>query len=318
MPIPTERTLSGGGPQGSTIGLLEYLSQSNTNTEGIPDRMKYKWLDDLTILEVVNLLTVGISSYNIKEHVPSDINTSNLYIEPRNLQTQQYINSISDWTEKMKMKLNHKKSSIMVFNFTEKYQFSSRLSMEETRLEFVQQCKLLGVIITSDLRWDENTKYLVKKANSRMELLRKLKCYNPPYSDLVNIYCLYIRSILEQSCTIWHSSLTQENITDLERIQKNALRNILQDKYIDYESALHTLKLETLENRRKKLMIKYSKQCLKIDQTKHLFPLNKTSHCMQIRKRNKYEINKTNTERYRKSTVPYIQRLLNEEQNMNL
>ena len=152
--------------------------------------MKYKWLDDLTILEVVNLLTVGISSYNIKEHVPSDIHTSNVYIDPRNLQTQQYINNISDWTEKRKMKLNHKKSSIMIFNFEDKYQFSSRLNMEGSRLEIVKQCKLLGVIITNDLKWDENTRYLVKKANSRMEILRKLKSYNPPYSDLVTIYCL--------------------------------------------------------------------------------------------------------------------------------
>ena len=32
----TERPLSGSGPQGSTLGLLEYISQSNDNTEGIP------------------------------------------------------------------------------------------------------------------------------------------------------------------------------------------------------------------------------------------------------------------------------------------
>ena len=125
-----------------------------------------------------------------------------------------------------------------------------------------------------------------------------------------------IRSILEQSCTIWHSSLTQENVTDLERIQKNALRNILQDKYTDYKTALEILNLETLEARRNKLMNRYSKQCLKLDQTKHLFPLKETFHCMQTRKGNKYELNKTYTERYRKSTVPFIQRLLNEEKNI--
>ena len=57
----TERKLSGSGPQGSTLGLLEYLSQSNDNTQNIPQDMKYKWLDDLSVLEVINLLT-GISS----------------------------------------------------------------------------------------------------------------------------------------------------------------------------------------------------------------------------------------------------------------
>ena len=57
------------------------------------------------------------------------------------------------------MKLNHKKSSVMVFNFTNKYQFSSRINMEGTRLEIVEQCKLLGVILTSDLKWEK--KYTV-------------------------------------------------------------------------------------------------------------------------------------------------------------
>ena len=32
--------------------------------------------------------------------------------------------------------------------------------------------KLLGVTITDDLKWKENTANIVKKANSRMQLLR--------------------------------------------------------------------------------------------------------------------------------------------------
>ena len=47
----TERKLSDSSPQGSTLGPLEYLSQSNDNTQNIPPDMKYKWLDDLYVLE---------------------------------------------------------------------------------------------------------------------------------------------------------------------------------------------------------------------------------------------------------------------------
>ena len=81
---------------------------------------------------------------------------------------------------------------------------------------------------------------------------------------------MYIRSIVEQLCNLWHSSLTKENRSDLERVQKNALRNILQEKYVDYETALSTLKLETIEIRREKLMIELGKKCLKISQLLHL------------------------------------------------
>ena len=118
---------------------------------------------------------------------------------------------------------------------------------------------------------------------------------------------------MEQSCTVWHSSLSRENTSDLERVQKNALRNILQEKYIDYGTALETLKLETLEKRREKLLLKYGKQCIKLEQTRNLLPLNENDHIMNTRSRNIYKETKCNTERYRKSAVPYIQRLLNKE-----
>ena len=48
-------------------------------------------------------------------------------------------------------------------------------------------------------------------------------------------YVLFIRSLLEQSATVWHSSLWQENIQDLERIQKSTCRIMLQDEYKRYK-----------------------------------------------------------------------------------
>ena len=60
---------------------------------------------------------------------------------------------------------------------------------------------------------------------------------------MVQIYISYIRSILEQSSTVWHSSLTQEDVDDLERVQKSAMRIILQEDYNTYEKALEILQL---------------------------------------------------------------------------
>ena len=36
---------------------------------------KFKFIDDLSILEVINLVMSGISSYNFKNHIASDIET---------------------------------------------------------------------------------------------------------------------------------------------------------------------------------------------------------------------------------------------------
>ena len=60
------RHIKGGGPQGATLGILEYLSQSNDNADCVNSEDKFKFVDDLTILEIVNLLTIGISTFHLK------------------------------------------------------------------------------------------------------------------------------------------------------------------------------------------------------------------------------------------------------------
>ena len=205
-------------------------------------------------------------------------------------------------------------SCALIFNFTQKYQFTSRLTMDGKPLDIVDHTKLLGLIVSNDLTWSRNTQYIIKRANSRMELLRRISKFNAPIKDLVQIYITYIRSILEQSCVIWHSTLTQDDCDSLERVQNNALRNILKERYIGYENSLHIFQLETLFKRREKLLYSFGKKSIHIEKTKHLFTRKKTIHEMNIRRPELYEVIHANTERLRNSTVPYIQRLLNKKE----
>ena len=122
-----------------------------------------------------------------------------------------------------------------------------------------------------------------KKANGRIELLRKVASFGTPAEDLKVIYILFIRSILEQSATVWHSSLTEENCNDLERIQKSALKVILQEKFQGYKKGLAQLGLQTLEERRKQLCLDFAKKCVKSDKLKHMFPKIIKSHEMITR-----------------------------------
>ena len=59
-----------------------------------------------------------------------------------------------------------------------------------------------------------------------------------------------MRSIMEQSCVVWHGSLTAENWKDLERVQENALRIIYKNECTQYKEALEDINLESLEDRR--------------------------------------------------------------------
>ena len=112
---------------------------------------------------------------------------------------------------------------------------------------------------------------------------------------------------------MWHSGLTNENAEDLERIQKNALKIILQEEYKSYENALKVLDLEKLDERREKLCLQFAKKCLSHEKMKNLFPLNNKTHTMVTRFQEMYEINHANTQRLQKSPIVYMQNLLNEK-----
>ena len=53
-----------------------------------------------------------------------------------------------------------------------------------------------------------------------MKLLNRAASLTSNVNDLKSIYLTYVRSILEQSADVWHSSLTRKNRKDLERLQK--------------------------------------------------------------------------------------------------
>ena len=299
--LSTERKLPGGGPQESTGGLISYMSQSTTSANFVPPDHRYKFVDDLTILEIINLVSVGISAYNFKTHVASDIGIDQYFISPQNLESNQYLKKISEWTDSKRMKLNGEKSSLMIFNETKNYQVTTRLELENSFLNILEDTKLLGVVISADLTWRKNTKRIVQKSYQRIIILKKLFEFNVPEVDLLNIYILFIRSMLEQSCVVWHSSITQEEETDLERVQKVCLKIILKEKYETYEKALERTKLEKLVDRRTKLCLKFAKKCTENEDTKSMFPINPSLHSMETRKHEKYYVQKSKTERLAKS-----------------
>ena len=307
------RKLNGGGPQGALWGILEYLSQSNENTNFISKDKKFKFIDDLSFLELINLLSIGLSSYNFHGHVASDIPTNGYFIANENLKTQEYLKKISEWTSENKMALNKKKCQAMIFNFTRDYQFTSRTMIEDETVGLIKETKLLGVIVNDQLTWESNTHYLTTRANARMRLLHKLVSFSVPRDDLLNIYILYIRSILEQSCQVWHSSLTLDNFNNLERVQKNALKIILQDEYVSYSHALTISGLSPLFERRSNLCLRFAKSCVRNNQTKDMFPLNPVvnTYSLETRFREKYQVTHARTERLKNSSIPYMQRLLN-------
>ena len=257
-------------------------------------------------------MNIGIEDYDVKTHVPNNIPVHNQIIRAEKLKSQQYIQEISDWTDSNKMVLNIKKTKNMIINFTNNYQFTTSLNIKGQSLEIVNEHKVLGTWLSSDLKWDLNTDKIVKSANIAMKKLQSASKFVKDRNILKQIYMIYIRSILEKSAAVWHSSLTQNNVEMLERVQKSSMRTIFGNKYESYEDSLNQLKLDTLEVRREKLCLSLAKKSLQLEKFKQLFPLNMNRH---TRNSNKFIVRKCRTERHKNSSIPFMQTLLNKHFN---
>ena len=70
----------------------------------VPEADRAKFMDDLTILEVIVLENVGMASHNIRVNIPTNIANHNQFIPSEHLKTQEYLKTIDNWTEALKMR----------------------------------------------------------------------------------------------------------------------------------------------------------------------------------------------------------------------
>ena len=267
-------------------------------------------MDDLSILEFIALAGL-LCEYNFRLHVASDIGVDSYYLPPKSFQMQENLNKITTWTDQNLMMLNEKKSQYIIFNRAQA-DFNTRLKLNDNNIEEVHKVRLLGVLLTDDLKFQKNTEDICKRAFARITMITKLKYVGVPEQDLLEIYKLFIRSLLEYCCVAWHSSLTQDQSYDIERVQRTALKVILGDTYQNYEAALKQCNLETLFSRREHRCLSFGLKCLKHSKHKTMFPLNPSEGDLYLRDQSKFSVNFAKHSYYQNSAIPYIQNMLNE------
>ena len=117
------------------------------------------------------------------------------FLPTEKYQTQETLNSVANWTEENLMQINEKKCNYMTFSRS-KSKFSTRLKINDVNMERITETKLLGVWLSDDIGWTRNCKEICMKAFSRLSMITKLKYVGVSLEDLLDIYILYIRSIL--------------------------------------------------------------------------------------------------------------------------
>ena len=183
-------------------------------------------------------------------------------------------------------------------------------SIDGNELELVEETRLLGVTVRSDLSWSAHVDDIVKRCNRRLWILRRLKKLGADDEDLKEIYQTQIRNILEYAAPVWHPSLTGEQRHKLERIQKSALHIILTDRYTSYTFACKALKLDTLHTRREYLCKKFAKRSLKSQKFSKWFKANNKTVKTRSKQPKFFSV-VSRTKRFENSPISYLTNILN-------
>ena len=126
----------------------------------------------------------------------------------------------------------------MLFNPSKTIDFMPNFTLDGQEIELISETRLLGVHITSDMKWHTNTQNIIRRASKRLWILRRLKNLGAQPRYLLDVFIKQIRSILEFGVPVWQGSVTSQDKVDLERVQKCALNIILGRKYTSYSNAL--------------------------------------------------------------------------------
>ena len=126
--------------------------------------------------------------------------------------------------------------------------------LDNNTVERVTTYKLLGIIISNDLKRNEHIHYLSKKASKHLYSLGILKKVVVTRGGIAKVYLTTITPILEYGVQVWQD-IPEFLSNKLESIKKRALHIIYPcHSYLD---TLNTTNLSSLKERWTQLCCKY-------------------------------------------------------------
>ena len=276
-------TLKAGVPQGTKLGPIVFLIVINNALHNC-NIAYWKYVDDVTVVD-------------------------RRFAEDQPILLETTLHHLTEWSMSNGLSLNPGKCESMQVCFMKKPPNPLSLEIDQQPLKQSTSVKLLGVHIRCDLKWNDHVDFMIKRANGRIHLIRILKGHGLPVEDLCTIYTGFLRPLVEYASPVWNGGLTKEQVNQLERVQKRALKIILGPNYESYDTAMNLLGLSSLADRRKDLCVKFAEKLISNERLSYLIPPCKKIR--NLRNPNTREQLKCKTKRFRTSPIPYLIDLLN-------
>ena len=152
------------------------------------------------------------------------------------------------WSDKWLLRFHPDKCHVLTLGKLEDIKYTFRYKISQQELEHVFEEKDLGILIDSNLRFDEHISSKVNKANAIMGLIRRtftfLDC-----KLFKKLYTTFVRPHLEYGQVVW-SPFLKKQINMIENVQIRATKLIDGLQNLEYSERLKVLDLPSLVYRR--------------------------------------------------------------------
>ncbi|KAI4872674.1 hypothetical protein NFI96_002525, partial [Prochilodus magdalenae] len=138
---------------------------------------------------------------------------------------RQEVEHLEGWCRKNNLCINIKKTKEMIVDFRRGRHAHLPLHVGGSAVEVVSSYRYLGVHLSNNLTWSNNTSSLVRKAHQRLYFLRRLRRAGLGSSVLTSFYRCVVESVLCSSINVWHGSCSAADRKALQRVVKAAQRN---------------------------------------------------------------------------------------------
>ncbi len=172
---------------------------------------------------------------------------------------QQTLESLVAWSSKWQLRIAIQKcSALQIGNCL---CASQGFSLRGSPLPTVSECRDLGVVVSSSLKFSSHCHHIAGKASRALGVL--FRCFRSTDIDAhVRAYVSFVRPILEYCSQVWNPFLARD-VSVVEKVQQMFTRRLFLKcrlPYVDYDARLNHLKLQRLSTRRTQADLSYCHQ----------------------------------------------------------
>ena len=324
--------LNSGSGQGTILGLLffvvifngagpkpplEKIGVSITQTRRSRKPLKpgkKKWVDDCTLTAHVRLSALLVPDPGPPIIGPAQYhNRTGQILPPDRNPMQSELDSLNEYCRQSKLKINQEKSKCMLFNRAKRYDFSPKLSLVSGQnLELVEEIKLVGYQLRSDLRTTSNTQYIVKRAWKRMWVIRRLKALGASEKELLSVLRAQVLSVLQFATPAWSTLLTVQESNQIESVLRTGLYLVYGERFQSFSWALREAKMRTQKEQRSRNFEKFTRDCLASRKFSNWFVRTEEEAGVVTRRRKpNYKPIPARTQGFARSAIPQMVKLAN-------